>query len=149
MCCSIEKTSIMSLAPIRYVLVGKDARPPTQVSEMACGYDLCAAETITVRGLGLAFFVMIRCKFRNFLIRCQTLQSNGIVGGREQVSLGLRLEIPHGVVGMLVGKSGLARNYGIFCHVGILDSDFRGLVSCLLSNSGLLDYEVRSVVIAI
>ena len=53
------------------------------------------------------------------------------------ISTGLAIEIPNGYFGMVCSRSGLALKYGV--HVlnspGIIDSDYRGEIKCILHNA--------------
>ena len=53
------------------------------------------------------------------------------------IPTGIAMEIPEGYFGMICSRSGLAIKYGI--HVlnspGIIDSDYRGEIKCILHNS--------------
>lgn len=46
------------------------------------------------------------------------------------VHTGLAVEIPDGLFGFLLGRSGLAAD-GLFFHPGIIDSDYRGELICI------------------
>ena len=50
-----------------------------------------------------------------------------------KIRLGFAMEIPLGVVAELRGRSGLALE-GIHCHLGTIDSGYRGEVSAILTN---------------
>lgn len=50
-----------------------------------------------------------------------------------KIKLGFAMEIPLGVVAELRGRSGLALE-GIHCHLGTIDSGYRGEVSAILTN---------------
>lgn len=48
------------------------------------------------------------------------------------VSIGIGVEIPENVCGLVIGRSSLAKNHRILCHTGLIDSDFRGEISVIL-----------------
>jgi dUTP pyrophosphatase len=52
------------------------------------------------------------------------------------VPLGFALAIPEGFVGLLLDRSGLARHDGIFTLGGVIDPNFRGEVTALLTTLG-------------
>ena len=54
------------------------------------------------------------------------------------IPTGVHLDIPDGMFGMLVSRSGLAVNHGVTLAngVGIIDSDFHGEVRVAITNSG-------------
>lgn len=49
---------------------------------------------------------------------------------------GLSVEIPPGFYGRIAPRSGLATKFGIDVLAGVVDSDYRGEVMCLLINHG-------------
>ena len=49
---------------------------------------------------------------------------------------GWGVEIPTGYVGILKGRSGLAKNNGIEVLGGVIDADYRGEIGVILLNSG-------------
>lgn len=78
---------------------------PTTGSDGAAGYDLYAAEELSIPS-----------------------------GIRMLVDVGVTLEMPPGVVGLIWPRSGLACS-GIDVGAGVIDSDYRGGVKALLINS--------------
>ena len=67
---------------------------------------------------------------------CRATQTVTLEPGRiAKVPIGLRLAIPKGWCGMLLSRSKLASE-GIVVEAGLLDSDFRGPVLCVLRNCG-------------
>jgi len=63
-------------------------------------------------------------------------------GGRAAVATGLFLEIPHGHVGLVWPRSGLAVRNGIDTLAGVIDSDYRGEVKVVLVNHGQEPFRV-------
>ena len=57
-------------------------------------------------------------------------------GERAAVPTQIRLEIPHGHVGLVWPRSGLAMRHGIDTMAGVIDSDYRGEVRVVLVNHG-------------
>jgi dUTP pyrophosphatase len=63
-------------------------------------------------------------------------RGNYFVGSEEitKVHTGVHVEIPVGYVGLVFPRSGLARDYGVTLAntVGVIDSDYRGEIICLV-----------------
>lgn len=57
-------------------------------------------------------------------------------GARAAVRTGLAVEIPRGFYGRVAPRSGLALHMGIDVMAGVIDSDYRGEIVCLLVNLG-------------
>ncbi len=55
---------------------------------------------------------------------------------RVLVRTGLAVAIPEGFYGRLAPRSGLATKHGLDVLAGVIDSDYRGEVCCLLYNTG-------------
>lgn len=55
---------------------------------------------------------------------------------RSLVRTGLALAIPEGYYGRVAPRSGLATSKGLDVLAGVIDSDYRGEVRCLLYNAG-------------
>ncbi len=55
---------------------------------------------------------------------------------RLLVRTGLAVAIPEGFYGRLAPRSGLATRQGLDVLAGVIDSDYRGEVCCLLYNTG-------------
>mgnify|MGYP003966595659 FL=1 len=56
-------------------------------------------------------------------------------GDRTRIGTGLHLAMPARWFGKIEGRSGLAFNDGIYCFGGVIDSDYRGEIKCLLANT--------------
>lgn len=80
---------------------------PTRASESAAGLDLYSIEAVY-------------------------LDPNQ----RSLVRTGLAVAIPDGYYGRLAPRSGLATKKGIDVLAGVIDSDYRGEIQCLLHNTG-------------
>jgi deoxyuridine 5'-triphosphate nucleotidohydrolase len=56
--------------------------------------------------------------------------------GRALVATGLAVAIPEGHYGRVAPRSGLATKQGLNVLAGVIDSDYRGEILCLLHNTG-------------
>ena len=63
--------------------------------------------------------------------------------GRALVPTDLSFQFPEGVYGRLAPRSGLAVKFFIDVGAGVVDNDYRGLVSVLLFNFSNHDFHVR------
>ena len=90
---------------VKYFGENEFCKEPYQASEDAAGYDLFAAETLTL------------FPEKNICI-----------------SLAFRFAIPKGFYGKIFPRSGLFKEHLITCDAGVLDSDFRGIVQVLMMN---------------
>lgn len=61
---------------------------------------------------------------------------------RVLVDTGISIAIPHGYVGLIWPRSGLATKYGISVDAGVIDSGYRGPVKVLVTNSCDYPYEI-------
>lgn len=86
------------------------AQLPTRGSQNAAGLDLFSAEETKIKA-----------------------------GGRQPIRTGVSVEIPNGFYGRIAPRSGLAMEYGIDVLGGVIDSDYRGEIICLLINHGESD----------
>jgi dUTP pyrophosphatase len=93
---------------LRYRRLKVAARPPTQAHEGDAGYDLHAAEAVTIDP-----------------------------GERASVGTGIAVAIPDGQAGLVIPRSGLAARHGIsFVNApGLIDSGYRGELCVLLLNT--------------
>jgi dUTP pyrophosphatase len=57
-------------------------------------------------------------------------------GQRRVIDIGIEIEIPTGVVGMIKSRSGMAIHSGIDVAAGVVDSDYRGSIGVVLCNNG-------------
>src|SRR5438067_907514 len=91
-----------------------DARLPTRSSQYAAGLDLYSIENIKISSKE-----------------------------RATVRTGLAVEIPPNFYGRVAPRSGLAVNHGIDVLAGVIDSDYRGEIMCVLVNlsEGLFELE--------
>lgn len=60
-------------------------------------------------------------------------------GESRMIKTGIHVEIPEGYVGLIFPRSGLATKYGIGLanSVGVIDSDYRGEIKCVLTSKTL------------
>ncbi len=66
-------------------------------------------------------------------------------GSQAKVPTGIAIEIPTPeMVALVFPRSGLASKYGISLSnaVGVIDSDYRGEIICVMKNDGPSDFEV-------
>jgi dUTP pyrophosphatase len=66
--------------------------------------------------------------------------------GRERVPTGIAIELPNpGVVALVFPRSGLASKHGISLAnaVGVIDSDYRGEIVCLMQNESEEPFTVQ------
>lgn len=66
-------------------------------------------------------------------------------GTRALIPTGLKVAIPDGCCGLLLGRSGLALKHGICLAngVGLIDSDYRGELGVILQNNGGEPFKVK------
>ena len=93
---------------LRFRRLSEAARPPTQAHEGDAGYDLHAAEALTIAP-----------------------------GERASVGTGIAVAIPEGQAGLVIPRSGLASRHGISVvnAPGLIDSGYRGELRVLLLNT--------------
>jgi deoxyuridine 5'-triphosphate nucleotidohydrolase len=91
---------------LRFKKLDPGAVLPTRGSSLAAGLDVCSIEDIE---LGPRQRVMART--------------------------GLAVAIPEGFYGRIAPRSGLAAKNGLDVLAGVIDSDYRGEVCCLLYNT--------------
>jgi dUTP pyrophosphatase len=93
-----------------------DVPLPCRQTEGSAGFDLCAAEDVTIATHGFG-----------------------------SVGTGLALEIPERAEAQVRPRSGLAAKHGIgvLNSPGTIDSDYRGEIKVILFNTSDQDYQVR------
>ena len=64
-------------------------------------------------------------------------------GKRAAVKTGLAVEIPVGYYGRIAPRSGLAAKAGIDVLGGVVDSDYRGELLCILINHGDTEFSIN------
>ena len=92
---------------IKFLRLHQDAKLPTRGSEHAAGLDLYSVETVSIAP-----------------------------GKRAGVKIGVSVAIPVGYYGRVAPRSGLAMERGIDVMAGVIDSDYRGEIVCVLVNLG-------------
>jgi dUTP pyrophosphatase len=92
----------------------EQATLPTRGSEFAAGLDLYASQPVTIPARGFS-----------------------------NVSTGVAVAVPLGFYGRIAPRSGLAVKFGIDTLAGVVDSDYRGEITCVLANHGDNDFEVN------
>ena len=66
-------------------------------------------------------------------------------GETQIVPCGIKIAIPNGFIGIIVGRSGLASK-GIICHTGIIDPNYRGEVGAILNNFSHITQNVKNYI---
>lgn len=97
------------------VVIMPGGRLPTRKTEEDAGWDLYAVEPVVIDPLH-----------------------------RATVRLGICTEFSPGWVGLLLGRSGLARDSGIDILGGVIDSGYRGEWAAILFNSSGRDFKVAA-----
>lgn len=92
---------------LRFKQLDPRAVLPNRGSELAAGLDVCSIEEITIEP-----------------------------GRRVMARTGLAVAIPAGFYGRIAPRSGLAAKSGLDVLAGVIDSDYRGELCCLLYNTG-------------
>lgn len=104
-------------------LVHREAQLPKRMTEGSIGFDLYAAEAVTIPG---AF----------------AREGGGVDIGRALVPIGIEIELPEGTVGRIASRSGLSVNHNIEVGAGWVDNDYRGPIVVELKNLGSIPYKV-------
>ena len=99
---------------VKFFQESEFAKEPTQATQGSAGYDLFAAEAMTVLP-------------RN----CET------------VSIDFRWSIPKGFYGKIYPRSSLVKNM-ITVDAGLIDSDYRGIVHMLIVNHANKAFKIRT-----
>ena len=103
----IPATTATAIAVLEFKRVDERATLPSRGSELSAGLDLYSIEDLTI--------------------------------GPKQRTLaktGLAVAIPAGHYGRIAPRSGLAMKHGLDVLSGVIDSDYRGEIGCLLYNTG-------------
>ena len=103
----IPATTTTAIAVLEFKRVDERATLPSRGSELSAGLDLYSIEEI----------------------RIEPKQ-------RMLAKTGLAVAIPHGHYGRIAPRSGLAMKLGLDVLSGVIDSDYRGEIGCLLYNTG-------------
>ena len=92
---------------LRFLRLHPDARLPARATSLSAGLDLYVIDSVQIDP---------SCR-----VACRT---------------GLSVEIPQGYYGRIAPRSGLATKFGIDVLAGVIDSDYRGEIICVLINHG-------------
>ena len=92
---------------LRFKQLDSRALLPKRGSELAAGLDVCAIEDLLIDPKQ-----------------------------RVMAKTGLAVAIPRGFYGRVAPRSGLAVKNGLDVLAGVIDSDYRGEICCLLYNTG-------------
>jgi dUTP pyrophosphatase len=92
---------------LRFKKLNERATLPSRGSELSAGLDLYSTEEITIRPQE-----------------------------RQLARTGLAVAIPAKYYGRIAPRSGLAMKHGLDVLSGVIDSDYRGEIGCLLYNTG-------------
>lgn len=87
---------------------------PSRGSENSCGLDIHSIEDLVLKG-----------------------------GERRAIRTGIAVEIPQEHYGRIAPRSGLAFHNGIDVLAGVIDSDYRGEILCLLINLDLEHFQIK------
>lgn len=99
---------------LRFKKLHAEAKLPTRGSAEAAGLDIYAVERVLLAP-----------------------------GGRAAVRTGLSVAISPGFYGRVAPRSGLAVRHGIDTLSGVIDSDYRGEILCVLINHGDSPFEIK------
>jgi len=91
---------------LRFKQLDHRAILPIRGSSFAAGLDICSIENLTIEP-----------------------------HQRVIARTGLAVAIPHGFYGRVAPRSGLAAKHGLDVLAGVIDSDYRGELSCVLYNT--------------
>ena len=103
----------MSVMNIHFKKLHEDAILPFRGSAQAAAVDLSSIESIVIPAHGYA-----------------------------AVHTGVAVAIPNGYYGRIAARSGWAAKHGIGTIGGVIDSDYRGELICLLANHGAEDFNI-------
>lgn len=104
-------------------LVHPTARPPQRMTAGSAGFDLYAAQSLTIPPT-----------------RCEPDGSAEV--GRALVSTGIVLQLPPGTVGRIASRSGLSAKANLEVGAGWIDSDYRGILMVEMKNFSSKPYHV-------
>jgi dUTP pyrophosphatase len=102
-----DETVAAEVQLLRFKQLDARAILPTRGSSQAAGLDIYVIEDLTIQP-----------------------------GERALARTGLAVAIPEGYYGRIAPRSGLATQKGLDTLAGVIDSDYRGEIRCLLFNAG-------------
>ncbi len=94
-------------------LLHPDAKVPQMQREGDAAFDLYSVETVSLQP-----------------------------GDRKSIDCGIACEIPSNYKIMVNGRSGMATK-GIFCHVGTIDPNYKGMIGAILVNLSDKEYVIN------
>jgi dUTP pyrophosphatase len=103
------------MSTIKFQRLNHAAILPSRGSDGACGLDIHSSESVVLGP-----------------------------GSRQGVRTGLSVAIPEGCYGRIAPRSGLALKHGIDTLAGVVDSDYRGEIVCILINLSDTAFEISS-----
>jgi dUTP pyrophosphatase len=103
----LNSQKLMESTKLRFLKLHPAAKLPERATLLSAGLDLCVIHE-----------VQIDPSFRG---ECRT---------------GISVEIPQGCYGRVAPRSGLATKFGVDVLAGVIDSDYRGEIICVLINHG-------------
>lgn len=104
---------VMTVPQIPFKKLDDNATLPTRGSEHAAGLDLYASAPGVIPAQGFG-----------------------------SINTGVAAAVPQGYYARIAPRSGLSVKKGIFTLAGVVDSDYRGEIICVLANQGNEDFEV-------
>lgn len=108
------KNNIKNNMEILFVKTDKSAQTPSKGTELSAGYDLYTIESGYIDPLQ-----------------------------RKMIDTGIKMSIPEGYYGRIAPRSGLALKNGINIMAGVIDSDYRGNIKCILHNTDTNTFEYK------
>lgn len=103
------------LERLEFMKLDAAAKLPTRGSRFAAGLDLYSIESVALAPRA-----------------------------RAAIGTGLAVAIPHGFYGRVAPRSGLAFRHGLDVLAGVVDSDYRGEIMCVLVNHGVETFEIEA-----
>lgn len=103
----------MSHQKIAFKKLDDNAALPTRGSAQAAGLDLYASVAALIPAQGFG-----------------------------SIHTGLAVAVPEGYYARIAPRSGLSAKHGIYTLAGVVDSDYRGEIICVVANQGNQDYAV-------
>jgi dUTP pyrophosphatase len=105
----------LTMETLKFLKLSRSAVLPTRGSAQAAGLDLYAAENVQIDS-----------------------------GQRAAVKTGLAVAVPESFYGRVAPRSGLALRAGIDVLAGVVDSDYRGELICILINLGEDSFSIKA-----
>lgn len=99
---------------LKFQKLNEKATLPARKSKNACGLDIYSIEEVSITS-----------------------------GYRKAIRTGVAVSIPQGFYGRIAPRSGIALTAGVDVLAGVVDSDYRGEIICLLINLGTDDFKIN------